>query len=126
MPAWLATAADVEHHHRLRGGAPEEAIRQLKTDFGLNHAPVANFFGNWLWWHATALAYNTARWLRALALPATFATCRGKRLRLTFLNVAARVISTGRRLVLRLPRSYAHLDAFTEALTRIRTLPAFA
>jgi len=25
----LGTAADVEHHHRLRGGAPEEAIRQL-------------------------------------------------------------------------------------------------
>lgn len=126
MPAWLATAADVEHHHRLRGGAPEEAIRQLKHDFGLNHAPVANFFGNWLWWHAAALAYNVARWIRTLALPAAFATCRGKRLRLAFLNVAARVITTGRRLILRLPRAYAHLDAFIEALTRIRALPAFA
>ncbi len=126
MPPWLATAADVEHHHRLRGGAPEEAIRQLKHDFGLNHAPVANFFGNWLWWHAAALAYNTARWLRALTLPESFATCRGKRLRLSFLNVAARVTTSGRRLVLRLPRAYAHLDAFIEALTRIRALPAFA
>lgn len=126
MPAGLATAAAVEHHHRLRGGAPEEAIRQLKHDFGLNHAPVANFFGNWLWWHAAALAYNVARWLRTLALPADFKTCRGKRLRLAFLNVAARVITTGRRLVLRLPRAYAHLDAFIEALTRIRALPTFA
>ena len=126
IPAWLVTTPEVEHHHRLRGGAPEEAIRQLKHDFGLNHAPVANFFGNWLWWHAAALAYNTARWLRVLALPASFATCRGKRLRLTFLNVAARVISTGRRLVLRLPRAYAHLDAFAAALARIRALPAFA
>jgi hypothetical protein len=126
MPAWLATAADVEHHHRLRGGAPEEAIRQLKHDFGLNHAPVANFFGNWLWWQAAALAYNIARWIRTLALPPTFATCRGKRLRLAFLNVAARVVTTGRRLVLRLPRAYAHLDAFIEALTRIRALPTFA
>lgn len=126
MPAWLATAAAVEHHHRQRGGAPEEAIRQLKWDFGLNHAPVANFFGNWLWWHAAALAYNTARWLRVLALPEEFRTCRGKRLRLTFLNIAARVITTGRRLLLRLPRAYAHLDAFKAALTRIRDLPAFA
>lgn len=126
MPPLLATAAQVEHHHRRRGGAPEEAIRQLKHDFGLNHAPVANFFGNWLWWHAAALAYNTARWLRVLALPDAFHTCRGKRLRLTFLNVAARVITTGRRLVLRLPRSYAHLDAFAAALARIRALPAFA
>ena len=126
LPAWLATAADVEHHHRLRGGAPEEAIRQLKHDFGLNHAPVTNFFGNWLWWHAAALAYNTARWIRTIALPTAFRTCRGKRLRLAFLNVAARVITTGRRLVLRLPRAYAHLDAFAEALARIRALPAFA
>jgi hypothetical protein len=126
MPSMWATAAQVEHHHRLRGGAPEEAIRQLKDDFGLNHAPVANFFGNWLWWHAAALAYNLARWIRVLALPAAFATCRGKRLRLAFLNVAARVITTGRRLVLRLPRAYTHAAAFIEALTRIRRLPAFA
>jgi len=126
MPPWLATAADIERHHRLRGGAPEEAIRQLKHDFGLNHAPVANFYGNWLWWHAAALAYNTARWLRVLALPTAFKTCRGKRLRLAFLNVAARLITSGRRLRLRLPRAYAHLDAFAEALTRIRALPAFA
>lgn len=84
----LATAADVEHHHRLRGGAPEEAIRQLKEDSGLCHAPLENFFGNWVWWHASALAYNVARWLRVLALPPSFRTCRGKRLRLSFFNVA--------------------------------------
>ena len=63
---------------------------------------------------------------RTLALPAAFKTCRGKRLRLTFLNIAARVVTTGRRLILRLPRAYAYLDAFTEALTRIRGLPTFA
>jgi hypothetical protein len=126
LPGWLGTAAQVEHHHRLRGGAPEEAIRQLKHDFGMNHAPVASFFGNWLWWHAAALAYNVARWLRVLALPAAFRTCRGKRLRLAFLNVAGRVITSGRRLIVRLPRGYPHLHAFVEALARIRRLPAFA
>jgi len=78
----LGTAADVEHHHRLRGGAPEEAIRQLKEDFGLCHAPLENFFGNWVWWQAATLAYNVARWVRVLALPPAFRTCRGKRLRL--------------------------------------------
>ena len=122
----LATAAQVEHHHRLRGGPPEEAIRQLKEDFGLCHAPLENFFGNWLWWHAAALAYNVARWVRVLALPQAFATCRGKRLRLAFFNVAARVVRTGRRLILRLPRAYAHAVAFIEALARLRRLPVFA
>jgi len=126
IPPMLATAADVEHHHRLRGGAPEEAIRQLKEDFGLCHAPLENFFGNWLWWHASALAYNVARWVRVLALPEAFRTCRGKRLRLSFFNVAARVVRSGRRPVLRLPRAYAHATAFIEAVARLRQLPVFA
>ena len=60
IPGWLASAVAGEHHHRLRGGGPEEAIRQLKGDFGLNHAPVRNFFGNWREWRAAALAYNLA------------------------------------------------------------------
>lgn len=126
IPPLFGTPAAVEHHHRLRGGAPEEAIRQLKDDFGMCHAPVQNFYGNWLWWQAAALAYNVARWLRTLALPAPFRTCRGKRLRLAFLNVAARVVRHAGGLRLRLPRAYAHAAAFVEALTRIRHLPVFA
>jgi hypothetical protein len=126
IPFIFGDAASIEHHHRLRGGAPEEAIRQLKNDFGLNHAPLQNFFGNWLWWCASALAYNVARWLRVLSLPEPFATCRGKRLRLSFLNVPARVTMSGRQLRLRLPRAYAHAKDFVVALARMRALPAFA
>jgi hypothetical protein len=126
IPPLFGSAVAVEYHHRLRGGAPEEAIRQLKGDFGLCHAPLENFFGNWLWWHAAALAYNVARWVRVLALPEPFRTCRGKRLRMAFFNVAARVVRHAGQLHLRLPRAYAHAAAFIEALTRIRSLPVFA
>jgi hypothetical protein len=119
-------AAEVEAHHRLRGGIPEDTIRQLKEDFGLIHAPVQNFFGNWLWWHACALAHNVARWLRHFALPREFHRCRAKRLRLAFFNIAARVVHHARQLWLRIPNSHAWADAFIEALTRIRALPAFA
>ncbi len=125
LPALFAPAADVEAHHRLRGGIPEDTIRQLKEDFGLIHAPVQNFFGNWLWWHACALAHNVARWIRDQHLPREFRRCRGKRLRLAFFNVAARVVRHARQLWLRIPRSHAWADAFIEALTRIRALPAF-
>ncbi len=126
LPPLFAPADMVEAHHRLRGGIPEDTIRQLKEDFGLIHAPVQNFFGNWLWWHASALAHNVARWIRVLALPREFRRCRGKRLRLAFFNVAARVVSHARQLWLRIPRSHAWADAFIEALTRIRALPAYA
>ena len=126
IPGWLARAEAVAHHHRLRGGGPEEALRQRKGDFGLNHAPVRNFFGNWLWWLAAGLAYNTARWVRMPALPESFRTCRGKRLRLSFFNVAAKVVRHGRRLLLRLPRAYPHALAFLAALQRLRLFPTFA
>ena len=126
IPPMFGKATGIEHHHRLRGGAPEEAIRQLKWDFGMNHAPVQNFFGNWVWWLASALAYNVARWGWVLALPEPFATCRGKRLRASFFNVPARVVRTGRRLYLRLARAYRHAAWFIAALKRLRALPMFA
>jgi hypothetical protein len=126
VPASFMSAVTVELAHRLRGGAPEEAIRQLKGDFGMNHAPVTGFFGNWLWWQAAALAYNVARWLRVLALPRSWHGCRGKRLRLGLLNIPARVVYSARRLYLRLPAAYQHAAVFIAALERIRRLPAFA
>jgi hypothetical protein len=126
IPHLFGDAVDIEAHHRLRGGGPEEAIRQLKGDFGLCHAPVTNFFGNWLWWHAAALAYNVARWVRVLALPEAFRTCRGKRLRLAFFNVAARVVHHGRRIYLRLGRAYRYAEEFIGALATLRALPYFS
>lgn len=119
------SAAEVEAHHRLRGGVPEDTIRALKNDYGMHHAPVETFDGNWLYWHAVALAHNTSLWLRTLALPAGFRRVRGKRLRIGFLNVAARLVRHGRRLHLRFGAAYPHLQAFTAALERLRALPAF-
>jgi len=126
VPPVFATAVDVDRHHRLRGGPPEEAIRQLVHDFAMNHAPLQSFMANWLWWLASALAYNVARWVRVLALPEGFRTCRGKRLRASFFNVPARVVRSARRLHLRLPRAYRHAEAFVAALGKLRALPTFA
>lgn len=120
------TADQVEAHHRLRGGIPEDTIRQLKEDFGLNHAPVQNFYGNWLWWHAAALAHNTARWIRTLTLPAAFHRSRGKRLRIAFFNIAARIVHHARQTWLRIPHTHPWAHAFIEALTRVRQLPTHA
>lgn len=92
----------------------------------MNHAPLQSFPANWLWWLGSALAYNVARWVRVLALPETFRTCRGKRLRTSFFNVPAKVVRSARRLHLRLPRAYRHTAAFIAALARLRALPRFA
>lgn len=92
----------------------------------MNHAPVQNLFGNLVWWLSSALAYNVARWLRVLALPESFATCRGKRLRTSFLNVPAKVVRRSRRIVLRLPAAYRHAEACIDLLVTLRAFPHFA
>ncbi len=125
IPGERMTAAAVEAHHRLRGGIPEDTIRALKNDYGMIHAPVQPFFGNWLYWQACALAHNVSLWLRTLALPRNLRRARGKRLRLTFLNVPGRLARTGRRLRLRFAAAYAHVKAFADALRAVQQLPAF-
>jgi len=40
--------------------------------------------------------------------------------------VAAKVVRSGRRIVLRLPRAYRYAQAFIAALDRLRALPHFA
>ena len=97
----------------------------MQNDFGMIHAPVQSFFGNWLYWQASALAHNIGLWLRTLALPEAFRRARGKRLRLAFLNIAARLLRHGRQLHLRFGAAYPHLHEFTQAPHRIRALPAF-
>lgn len=97
----------------------------MKNDFGMIHAPVQPFFGNWLYWQAVALAHNVGLWLRTMALPTAFRRARGKRLRLAFLNVPARLVRSGRRLRLRFGAAYPHLQAVAKALERVHALPAF-
>ena len=82
------------------------------------HAPVQPFFGNWLYWPAGAPAPNVALWPRTLALPRALRRARGKRLRLAFRNVAARLVRHGRRLHLRFAAGYPHLEAVAAALRR--------
>lgn len=121
----FGTAVDIEAHHRLRGGVPEDTIKALKNDFGFIHAPLENFFGNWAWHLACVLAHNVVVWLKMLALPQQFRFCQGKRLRLFWLNLAARVTRSSRRLTLNLPRAYSYPQDFVAALGRVNALQAF-
>jgi Transposase DDE domain group 1 len=97
--------ADLEVRHRLRARA-EDRIRTLK-DTGLTNLPLHAFGKNEIWLELAALAYELLTWTQLLAWadqPAR--TWEPKRLRLRLLSVAARIITTGRRRILRLPRGW--------------------
>ena len=89
--------------HRLRARA-EDRIRGLK-DTGLTNLPLQEFAKNEIWLELAALAYELLTWTQLLAWPDHPA--RGwepKTLRL--LAVAGRIVTTGRRRILRLSRRW--------------------
>lgn len=112
--------AELELQHRLRARA-EDRIRCLK-DTGMRNLPLHDFTANQIWLQITMLAADLLTWTQALALAGTEARCwEPKRLRLRLLHVAGRLIRSGRREWLRLPRAWPwtpillagtnHLDA---------------
>jgi hypothetical protein len=115
--------ATVEAEHRQHA-IVELAIRDLK-DQALAHFPSGKFCANAAWTVIAALAHNLLRWTSLLGLPGH--TIRAARtLRRRLLALPGRLTKTARRFTLHLPARWPWRDAFTEALSRIRALPAAA
>lgn len=115
------TADELESWHRAKANV-ENRIKEAKLSLGLDNLPCRGFHANWAYLLITLLAYNLLTWLKLLALPERERTSYAKRLRFRFLNVAATVGRSGRRLVLRLSAGYLHRADFVRALVRIRAL----
>jgi hypothetical protein len=93
--------ADLEFRHRLRARA-EDRIRGLK-DTGLTNLPLQAFTKNQIWLELACLAYELLTWTQTLAFVDEHARrWEPKRIRLRLFAVAAHIITTGRRRILRL------------------------
>lgn len=122
----LGQLADLELRHRLRARC-EDRIRCLK-DTGARNLPIHDFAQNQIWLETTLLAADLLAWTATLELSA-HRRAEPRRLRLRLLNVAARVVRTGRRIILRLPRSWpwageiaaAHAPVMSPARPRLPT-----
>lgn len=113
--------ADLEVRHRLRARA-EDRIRTLK-DTGATNLPLHSFAKNELWLELAQLAAELLVWTQLLAWPEhTARRWEPKRLRLRLLSVAARVITTGRRRILRLNQRWPWADLITGGHQRLAAL----
>ena len=113
--------ADLEVRHRLRARA-EDRIRGLK-DTGLTNLPLQAFTKNQIWLELVRLAAELLTWTQLLAChdqPAR--TWEPKRLRLRLLAVAGRLITTGRRRILRLSKRWPWTDLITTGHQRLVAL----
>jgi hypothetical protein len=97
--------ADLELRHRQRARA-EDRIRNLK-DSGLRNLPLHDLAANHLWVELVLLAADLLTWTQVLAFAdAPARVWEPKRLRLRVLHVAGRLVTTGRKKLLRLPRDW--------------------
>jgi hypothetical protein len=112
---------ELERWHRAKANV-ENRIKEAKLGLGLDNLPCRGFHANWAYLLCTLLAYNLLCWLKLLALPAGERNSYAKRLRFRFINLAASVGRSGRRIVLRLAAGYPLLRDFVSALQQIRTL----
>jgi hypothetical protein len=103
-PGWTLPLLEVRHRQRARC---EDRIRCLK-DTGLRNLPFHHYAQNRLWMEVVALAADLLTWTQILAWAESDPARRWepKRLRFRVLAVAGRIIRTGRRRRLRLPRNW--------------------
>jgi Transposase DDE domain group 1 len=113
---------ELELRHRQRART-EDRIRGLK-DSGLRNLPLHEFAKNIIWLELVQLAAELPTWTQTLAFTGSAArTWEPKRLRLRLLHVAGRLVTTGRRHWLRLPRGWPWADLIIGGHARLHALP---
>lgn len=98
----------------------ENVVEQFGQGVAGWRMPVAEFLGNSAWLEIARLAWNLAKWIAELALPAEVMRWEWKRFRRHFVYVAAKVVKTGRQLVVRLAESHRYLPEILTAHARLQ------
>jgi hypothetical protein len=130
IPAAEKTTAEAEHFHRHRAQI-EERLKESKLGQALRRLPSADINANRVWLNAALLAVNLAAFCCDLCPAAgasgkapTHAPLRraAKTLRHLIFTIPARIVRTGRQLLLRPPAGYRHADTLRKTLQAIYAL----
>jgi hypothetical protein len=130
IPASEMNTAQVEHFHRHRAQI-EERLKESKLGQALRRLPSSDQHANRVWLTAALLALNLTAFCCDLC-PAAGASGKApkdaplrraaKTLRNLIFCIPARIVRTGRRLILRPPAGYPHRHILTATLNAIYAL----
>jgi len=109
---------------RHRGHARVEDRVRCGKQTGLENLPFRDFAPNEVWLELSLIAQALLAWTKRLALQDELARSEPKRLRYRLLHQAGRIARSGRKVRLRLERSWPWAEALAAAFERIRALPA--
>jgi hypothetical protein len=110
--------------HRVRCGKGEEIHKVMKEDLAGGYLPSGRFGANAAWWGIMVLAFNLNSLMKRLVLPQGWAPKRLKAIRFGFINLAGRVMSHARQLIICLSGVHPAYELLIEVRQRLRNLGA--
>jgi len=111
--------AELIRWYRGRCGKSEEVHGVLKSDLAGGRMPSGAFGENAAWWAITVLSANLHSAVQRLALGNTWLHRRLKAVRYGLIHVAGRVVTHGRRLLVRLQAEHPAMGTLLPARGRI-------
>jgi hypothetical protein len=111
----------LELRHRSHARV-EDRIRCGK-DSGFGRFPSRQFAINQAWLELALVGIDLLAWTRTLLLDGEHALAEPKKLRYRLLHVAARLVRTARRTLLRIAHTWPWADELAMAYTRLAALP---
>lgn len=113
---------EVIRWHRARCGKGEEVHGVMKEDLAGGQLPSGRFGANAAWWAIMVLAFNLNSLMKRLVLPEGWAPKRLKAIRFGLINLAGRVVSRARQLIIRLSAGHPAYDLLMGMRQRLMAL----
>ena len=118
---WKRRAAKVLEW-QLQHANMENRIKEHKSGFGLEKLPTRKFHANWAYLLIGQIAFNLIEWFKRLVLPAEYHVMTAKTLRHRLLNLAGKIVRTGRRKYLMLSEEYEYKEVWRSAMEKLGRL----
>lgn len=100
----------------------ENLIKEHKSGFGLEKMPTQKFRANAVWLLIGQLAFNLVDWFKKLVLPEQYHKATIKTIRYQILNLAGRIVYSGRKFFLILSDHYHYQSVWRYALKQLAKL----
>jgi hypothetical protein len=100
----------------------ENLIKEHKSGFGLEKMPTNKFRANAVWMLIGQIAFNLVAWFKRLVLPEQYHKATIKTIRHQILNLAGKIVSSGRRYFLILSEHYHYQSVWRYALKQLAKL----
>jgi hypothetical protein len=100
----------------------ENRIKEHKSGFGLEKLPTRKFHANWAYLLIGQIAYNLIAWMKRLILPESYHQVTIKTIRHHLLNLAGKIVRSGRRWYLIISDEYRYKEVWEHAIEKLSAL----